>query len=62
MTSMRSAPCSRSLARHLRREGDVDEARGLVTSVHATFTSTFTEGFETHELVATRELLEQLGS
>jgi len=47
-----------SLARHLRSEGAGDAARGLVAGVYATFT----EGFDTHDLVAARELLEQLGT
>ena len=47
-----------SLAGHLRSEGKTNAARGLITGVY----STFTEGFETHDLVAARELLEQLGS
>jgi DNA-binding SARP family transcriptional activator/predicted ATPase len=46
-----------SLAGHLRIEGKADAARGLITGVY----STFTEGFDTHDLVAARELLEQLG-
>jgi predicted ATPase len=47
-----------TLARHLRSEGANDAARGLVAGVYATFT----EGFDTHDLVAARELLEQLGT
>ena len=47
-----------SLAGHLRAEGRDDEARGLVAGVY----SSFTEGFETHDLVAARELLAQLGA
>jgi predicted ATPase len=47
-----------SLARHLRSEGQDDEARELTSRVY----STFTEGLETHDLVAARELLAQLGS
>ena len=42
-----------SLAGHLRSEGQDDAARGLVTGVY----SSFTEGFETHDLAAARELL-----
>ena len=47
-----------TLARHLLSEGADDAARGLVAGVYATFT----EGFDTHDLVAARELLEQLGT
>ncbi len=46
-----------SLAGHLRIEGRADMVRGLITGVY----STFTEGFETRDLVAARELLEQFG-
>jgi predicted ATPase len=46
------------LARHLLSEGADEAARGLVAGVYATFT----EGFDTHDLVASRELLEQLGT
>jgi DNA-binding SARP family transcriptional activator/predicted ATPase len=46
-----------SLAGHLRAEGRDDTARELTAGVY----STFTEGFETHDLVAARELLEDLG-
>jgi predicted ATPase len=45
-----------SLAGHLRCTGDTDQARGLVAGASATFT----EGFETHDLVSARELLAQL--
>jgi tetratricopeptide (TPR) repeat protein len=47
-----------TLARHLSSEGGDDAARGLVAGVYATFS----EGFDTHDLVAARELLEQLGT
>jgi predicted ATPase len=47
-----------SLAGHLRSEGQDDEARELTSRVY----STFTDGLETHDLVAARELLAQLGS
>jgi DNA-binding SARP family transcriptional activator/predicted ATPase len=47
-----------SLAGHLRDTGHTDEARGLVAGVYATFS----EGFETHDLVLARELLAQLGA
>lgn len=47
-----------SLARHLRDEGRNDAAHGLVEGVY----SSFTEGFETHDLAAARELLAQLTS
>ena len=47
-----------SLAGHLRSEGKTNAAHGLITGVY----STFTEGFETRDLVAARDLLEQLGS
>ena len=46
-----------SLAGHLRERGQDDAARELTAGVY----STFTEGFETHDLVAARELLDQLG-
>ena len=46
------------LAGQLQVDGQTDAARGLVAEVYATFT----EGFDTHDLVAARELLEQLGS
>jgi DNA-binding SARP family transcriptional activator/predicted ATPase len=46
-----------SLARHLSIQGQDDTARGLTAGAY----STFTEGFETHDLVTARELLEQLG-
>jgi ATP/maltotriose-dependent transcriptional regulator MalT len=42
-----------SLANHLRAEGGTNEAEELIAGVY----STFTEGFETHDLVAARELL-----
>jgi DNA-binding SARP family transcriptional activator len=45
------------LAGRLRSDGRIDTARELTAAVY----STFTEGFETHDLVAARELLEQLG-
>jgi DNA-binding SARP family transcriptional activator len=45
-----------SLAKHLGAEGETNEAHELTASVY----STFTEGFETHDLVAARELLDQL--
>jgi tetratricopeptide (TPR) repeat protein len=44
-----------SLAGHFRSEGQDDAARGLTAGVY----SRFTEGFETHDLVAARDLLEQ---
>jgi predicted ATPase len=47
-----------TLARHLSSEGGDDAARGLVAGVYASFS----EGFDTHDLVAARELLEQLGT
>jgi predicted ATPase len=47
-----------SLADHLGVEGRGDEARGLVAGVY----SSFTEGLETHDLVAARDLLAQVGS
>ena len=46
-----------SLASHLHVEGQDDQARELTAGVY----STFTEGFETHDLAAARELLQQLG-
>ena len=46
-----------SLADYLRIEGQDDAARELTAGVY----STFTEGFATHDLVAARDLLEQLG-
>jgi DNA-binding SARP family transcriptional activator/predicted ATPase len=46
-----------SLAAHLRTEGRTDAARDLMT----TACSPFSEGFDSHDLVAARELLEQLG-
>jgi len=45
-----------SLARRLCAEGQDDEARELTAGPYARFT----EGFETHDLVAARELLQQL--
>jgi DNA-binding SARP family transcriptional activator len=45
-----------SLAEHLHAEGDTNEAEELIAGVY----STFTEGFETHDLVAARELLGRL--
>jgi hypothetical protein len=45
-----------SLANHLRAEGGTNEAEELIAGVY----STFTEGFETHDLVAARELLGRL--
>ena len=46
-----------SLAGYLRTEEQADAARELTAGVY----STFTEGFATHDLVAARALLEQLG-
>ena len=46
-----------SLADYLCIEGQDDAARELTAGVY----STFTEGFATHDLVAARDLLEQLG-
>jgi DNA-binding SARP family transcriptional activator len=45
-----------SLAKHLRAEGKTNEAHELTAGVY----SRFSEGFATHDLVAARELLEQL--
>jgi predicted ATPase len=46
-----------SLAGPLRAEGVTDKAHELIGGVY----SRFTEGFETHDLVAARGLLDQLG-
>jgi predicted ATPase len=45
-----------SLAKNVRAEGKTNEAHELTASVY----SRFSEGFDTHDLVAARELLEQL--